>query len=348
MNLKSHFNHAARASYLPEHPKILVNTVGDDCNRGDSHAYIGIAKIIAHKLGGDYQLITEGTLRVAYPGLPPAESINLYYRDTGVPDIIFSRMHHCHYKPEIIAGDAPKQKLTKPYVISEINEDLSKRTRFSSSLVSHHITPALLVEHGEKLLETYPGIKSNLITVMMADAEYFGLAENLFSRLKDVKDASIFVCSGRRTDSGSLNLMMDSLRYELDQSGRENEINLLHYDFRGNLNSDAFNPYIGLIDKSDHIIICGDSYSIVSETLCKQQAVYMSGHNMFFMDYMPLMKDGLVKIFNTANKHEALVKTPINVPNTTEATANRVISGYKRHLCLNMGLWRGLGAYLMG
>lgn len=340
--LRSLFNAAARPLYVPEKPVVLVNTAADDCSRGDSHAYMGIAKIVTEKLGGEYRLVTNDMLKTDYPALAPAEAINFYYRDHGIPDIIFSRLHYLHYDPDVIGEKAKK---TKPYVITAMNEDLSRQSRFSARLVAHHLTPSLLTVEGKKLAQAYPDMKSPLITVMMADSEYYGLAQTLIPRLKDLPEATIFVCSGRRTDSSTLTVVMGTLESELDKAGRRDDINLLHYDFRANRNTGTLNPYIGLIDRSDHIIVCGDSYSIVSESLSKQQAIYMHRVNTYFTDYLPLVKKGLVKSFDDAS---GLSKTPVHVPNPTEKSANSVISGYKSYRCAQMGLLRGLGAYIWG
>jgi mitochondrial fission protein ELM1 len=182
----------------------------------------------------------------------------------------------------------------------------------------------------------------------MADSEYAGIASQVVSRLRNETEASIFVCTGRRTDTSTLKLMMMNLETELDKAGRSDDINLLQYDFRENRNTDTFNPYIGLIDRSDHIVVCGDSYSIVSEALSKQKAIYMNSSRHYFEDYMPLIKRGLVKDFNEINLDEPFIKTPVHVTNPTERSANRIISRYKRHCCTQMGFWRGMAAYTLG
>jgi mitochondrial fission protein ELM1 len=343
--LKSLFNTAAHPGYLPEKPVILVNTVGDDCHRGDNHAYMGIAKIVTQKLGGDYRLVTNDTLKTDYPDTRPEDSINLYYRDHGMPDIIFSHNHNRYYSRKTV-GDHSKKR---PYVIDDINEDLSAKTYFSTvTLVAHHLTPALLAEEGVKLAQAYPDIKSPLIAVLMADSEYGGLAENLIPRLKNEPEATIFVCTGRRTYGTTLNAMMDTLKKEIKQAGRSKDINLLQYDFRENRNTGAFNPYIGLIDRADHIVICGDSHSIISESLSKQQAVYVNRNYSFMVSCQALVERGLVNIFTDSTKNDPLVKTPVDVPNPTEEAADRVIFGYKRHCCRQLGLLHGALAYVTG
>lgn len=341
--LKSLFNKSARPGYLPKKPVILVNTAGDDANRGDNHAYMGIAKIVTQKLGGEYHLVTNDTLSVEYPDITSENAINLYYRDHGMPDVIFSREHYRCFNPKIV-GEAAKKRA---FVISGINEDLSLKHRFSDvTLVAHHLTPALLAAEGEKLAQAYPQIKSPLIAVMMADSEYGDLAKNLIPRMKDMKEATIFVCTGRRTYGGTLNLMMDTLRKEIKRAGRKNDINLLQYDFRENRDTGAFNPYIGLIDRSDHIVVCGDSHSIISEALSKQQAIYINKRSASQSTCENLVERGLVNVF--ADTCTALTKTPVNVPNQTEKTADRIISNYKWHCCKQLGLLRGSLAYVMG
>lgn len=352
--LKTFFNRAARPSYLPEKPVILVSTVGDDDHRGDSHAYIGIGRIVAEKLGGEYRHINDNTIDTLYPDLAGREhALHQYFEDHGVPDILFSRFYH---SPELwypVYRD--RQAMTydgkQPYIITAMNEVLT-HSRSAPKIncdymLSHHLTPALLRAEGEKLRQTYPQITSPLITVMMADNTTYNLASCLISRIKNMPEATVFVCSGRRTDSEYFDEVRQSLHYEIGAARVQNKIRILGYDFKKESKKDTLNPYMGLINESDHIIVCGHSGSIISETLSAQRSIHLFPADHNFNDSRTMIRNGLATAFNQNDKTSALETHSICVANPTERTADEIIRKYKKKCRNDLGVLRGALAYVM-
>lgn len=353
--LKRLFNNAARPSYLPEKPVIVVSTIGDDDHRGDSHAYLGLGRIVAEKLGGEFRHINDNTINAAYPELTARDrALYEYFHDTGVPDILFSRFYHSPdlWYPVYTQKQEELYVTKSPHIVTAMNEVLTARVKGDDSLVSHHITASLLRIEEEKLLNVYPQVKDDpLITVMMADHTNYGLAESLIPRIKDLPGCTLFVCSGRRTDSEYYHSTMSALKSEIGKHGIQNRVRLIGYDFQALAKrQNVFNPYIGLISRSDHMVICGDSRSIVSEALSKQQSIYLyqDGHGGYIREmYAPLLRENIIKTFSLKSAVEPLSTHPVQVTNPTERTADRIINDYKRKCRRDMGIIRGALAYVM-
>ncbi|GEM_PF-1121899 len=353
--LKSLFNRAARPSYLPEKPIIMVSTIGDDDNRGDSHAYMGLARVVAEKLGGEYRHINDNTITAAYPTLQARDrALHEYFNDNGVPDILFSRFYH---SPQLWYPVYTEKQddlfITKcPHIITAMNESLTKKANGEDVLVSHHLTPSLLKAEGDKLLEAYPKIKdAPLITVMMADNTNYELAEALIPRLKDLPQSTLFICSGRRTDGNHFNELMNSMAHEIGKHGVQNRVRVMGYDFQKEIQRpNTLNPYMGLIAQSDHIVICGDSRSIVSEALSAQRSLYMyqgAYSNHIEEMYSPLLRDRIILPLNKRDAATPLATHPVCIRNPTEQTADRIIKDYKRNCRRQLGMVRGTLAYVM-
>jgi hypothetical protein len=353
--LRKIFNSAALPSYVPQNPTVLVSAVGNDKDRGDSHGYVGLGKIVAEKLGGTYHYIDDDVLRIDYPHITRSEAARAeYLREYGWPDIIFSHDPNHLFPttdpnavfPHINLFNERSKDGKKTYVVNNINEALARIYAGRFDLVPHHITPALLREHGQIFEQAYTDIQGPIITVMMADHNSYGLAEKLLPKLKSLPESTVFVCGGRRTDSDSYTEMMASLFSTARDLGLDKQVKILGYDFQKGRKDGAYNPYLGLIDRSEHIILYGDSKSILSETLSRGRALYVYNFCKFDMP-ASLLRSGAVRNFDKVARHEPLTSPPVNVKNTTEHVANKIVGQYCKHLRREMGFWRGLGAYVL-
>ena len=332
--LRKIFNKAARPPYLPEKPIVLVSTLGDDKTRGDSHGYIGMGKIVAEKLGGEYHYVDAEILSALYPGQSnEGMALAAFLGKIGAPDIIFSSYH----RDWDTVGDK------NPMLITGINEKITPSRASEKELVTHHLTPELFKSEGEKFTAAYPGLPRPLIAVMMADMTTHGLSATLAPMITEFSEAAIFVCSGRRTSAYGLNQMLSSLNHDLADNKLTERVTVLGYDFQEGLKNNAYNPYIGLLAQSDHIIVCGDSQSIVSEAVATGKSVHLHGvHD----SYKRLEKRGLVKQFNQCAglPLETHAITPVN---PTEKAAESIANSYRHHKQMDLGFWRGIAAFLM-
>ena len=335
--LRTLFNKAAKPPYLPEKPLVLVSTLRDDSSRGDSHGYIGMGKIVAEKLGGVYQYLDEQVLRDRYSDTPdPEENLGLFLKDIGTPDIVFSR----RYVSVLEKGDGTGKR---PFVINDINENLPPFFSPLRRLVAHHLTPSLLREEGKKFDAAYPDLPRPLVAVMMADHTYHRLPELLLSRLQTTEPSTVFVCSGRRTSTYHYEKIIEELNTAIEEKGAT-QTRVAGYDFEQGRANNAYNPYMGLLNRADHIVVCGDSMSIVSEALATGKSVHLyENHD----GYASLERKGLVSVFNDAARDAPLETRAITPLNRTEHIADKIISRYRRAQQRKLGFAGSIGAYLM-
>jgi hypothetical protein len=358
VGFREKFNKFTLSHCLPEKPVILACTLNVDDNSGDNHGYTGIAKTVALKLGGEFRHINDDMLHAEYPRKNSLEAMTLYYRDHGVPDIILS-LNSPHYFPQQI-GKAANDKIA-PLIIKGINESLY-RDQMQDRLVAHHITPDALNAAGKAFVRTHRNLSDTLIAVMMADSTTALLACNLVPRLNNIPSASIFVCSGRRTKTTAFSRMMHSFESEIKKYGRADSIKLHGYDYERELNGNSLNPYLGLLDRSDHIVVCGDSRSIVSEALSTQRSVHLYSNNPLTMSeydpqlrYKTLIERGFIDCSlcdhfkGATQEHDRPLNTRhITLQNPTEIVADHVIRDYAEHYRKNVGYFKGLSMRLMG
>lgn len=349
MSLKTLFNKIAMTGCMPEKPVVLACTLNVDENSGDCHGYTGIGKVVAQKLGGEFRHLNDDMLHAEYPKKTVLAAMCHYYQDHGVPDIILT-LHSAYYFPKQI-GVAARKKI-EPLVIKGINEALYQK-QMKDNLVAHHVTPDALKAAGTRLVQAHPDLNETLITVMMADSAISLLAKNLVPRLHDIPSASIFVCSGRRTSTASFSLMMNSLTSAIESAGRSDTIKLHGYNYEKESEGTAPNPYLGLLDRSNHIVVCGSSLSMVSEALSTQHSIYLYGNP--FDSYKPqdsyasLIARGMIDCSLCDHLADAPLKTkPIALENPTEIVADHVIRDYAAHYRKQVGYFKGLSMRLMG
>lgn len=338
--LRKIFNRAARPPYLPAKPVILVSTLGDDKTRGDSHGYIGIGKNVAEKLGGEYHYIDEEILAALYPKISDEDdALSAHLDRIGTPDIVFARKFRRWHNGKSING---KYKL--PFIVNDVNEDLSSGRFALKGVVAHHITPEISRTEGQKFSAAYPDLPRPLVAVIMADLNFFGLAECLIPKLKSFPETSIFVCSSRRTGNRAYKDMINTLTSAIAESGAAGRIRLHGYNFKGGQENKSFNPYIGLLHQADHIVMCGSSQSILSEALSSGKSVHLYRSSQETGD---LHKKNLVKVFNPLAAHQPLESHPIPPVNLTANVAENIISLYRHSLQKELGPLRRVAAYLM-
>lgn len=335
--LKTIFNKAAKPSYLPEKPIVLVSTLHDDKNRGDSHGYIGIGKMIAEKLGGAYHYVDETVLQERYAdGTDWEKGLYNFVEEFGTPDIFFCR----YIFPAIwsVANEMGKRS----FVISEINDNLTPYFSPLRKIVAHHLTPSLLQEEGKKFDAAYPDLPRPLVAVMMANHSTQSLPEILTSRLQTTGPSTIFVCSGRRTSTDSYNDMIGRLKSSAEENG-VSQSQVVGYNFEKDYYDNVYNPYMGLLDRADHIVVCGDSMSIVSEALATGKSVHLCNNHD---GYKSLERKGYISFFNETARNTPLETTAMPPLNRTAHIADRIIRQYRRAQQRKLGFIGAVGAYL--
>ncbi len=318
--------------YNGSRPFVLVDIGRDDPGRGDTHGYLGIAKRVAEKTGADFLFIDHLTLESMYPA-PPTRDLKLaqLFTEKGYPDILFSR----RMTPETRSRLSDN---AKGLIIQSVNEtlpgelDIGSRLTYSE-IVPHHLTPELLAYEGHKFATEYEDLPRPFIGVLMADPqkdEAENLAKHLAS-LKTLQDgATVFVCTCHRTAKGNYKRFSRKLRNEAARLGAD--VKIIEFDYKTTEKyfglENTWNPYIGLIDQADHLIVSGTSLSITSEALASGRAIYST--TGYFSPR--LEEDGYVlDIFDVSAKG-SLVTIEIPPLDMASECADKIIETHLAHV----------------
>lgn len=291
-------------------PVVLVYIGGDDPSRGDSHGFKGIGQRLAQKLAGTFHYLEDSHLAELYPEEQSTEAaLKRYFADHKAPDIVLSRQ-----------WDKYAMKGQNPLLcITSVNEGLSEDYLGEYNLVSHHLTPELLESEGRKFREHYPALPHPLIAVMMVNVgNTWSFSKKLVEKCAAYPKATIFLCSSRRTRPENYAALAGILTDMIKERGMEQHIRFEGYDFNdGRTQQTLFNPYVGLLQEADHVIVCGWSQSLVSEPLA-------AGKPVMLYEARPhgsLQKKGLAFEFNACAARAPFETGKIKPVNVTEDIA---------------------------
>lgn len=300
-------------------PMVLVYIGDDDPLRGDSHGFKGIGQRLAQKLKGTFHYLEDSHLAGLYPDeLSTAAALKRYFADHKAPDVVLSR-----------GWDKYAMKGQNPLLcIMDINEGLSEDYLGEYSLVSHHLTPELLENEGSKFREHYPALPHPLIAVMMVNVYgAWNFSKKLVEKCAAYPEATIFLCSSRRTRPENYAALAGILTDMIKEQGMEKRIRLEGYNFNGGRTQQAlFNPYMGLLQEADHVIVCGESRSLVSEPLAAGKPVMLYETR----PYGSLQKKGLAFEFNACAARAPFETGKIKPVNVTEDIADALARKFKQ------------------
>ena len=315
-----HTGLAAANSNQPPAPLILINGADDDVTRGDMAGYRGLGRIIAGKLGARLAYADISTLQQKYPiqqygAVGYDQHLEWYLDEIGLPTMIIGT--GCN---DVLGRIGYDTKDT--YWLTTINERLSTTLLKEDTLVSHHLTHEELEEEGRFFDETYPDIKKPLIAVFLVDpdndAQINSFSRDLVSIASQYPDgATIFLCGSRRTDTQNYGKLKKKL--EETVSLQQSNIDILGFPFH---NTKMRNPYKGLIARSDHFVLWGESQSMLSEPL-------MSGKTVYLYNYPGSIrsaeKKGIVAQFNHCATDQPFPTRYFEPVNITERVADACI-----------------------
>ena len=295
-------------------PLVLVHLGNDDPTRGDSQGFKGLGLKVAEKLNGSVLVTDDQGLAHAYPKkYNPTERLFAHLDYVGLHSHVFSR-HGARI------------------IIDEINERVTCQYANSNDLVTHHITPQTLKTEGRKFRDAYPGLPHPLIAVMtstLSEIWVDDIVNGLQQACDDLSKATIFVCTSRRTRDSAY----QELRHKLARAFDKSNIRLAGFHLNKSRGEDLsteskkFNPYVGLIDQADHVIVVGDSYSMISEPLAAGKTV----HTFRGCHFPTLEKKGFVRpAFQESCCRNFRLNTKNFAPiNLTDQVAEKICSRYR-------------------
>jgi hypothetical protein len=301
----------------------LIAAEAEELTRGDLQGPRGYAKIIQSKFGATIDEINAPKLELLYPDvLTYGLRVYYYFQDHGVPDIMMgSRLP---IQDNII--DLRDRKYKRSFLRLGTNETRYTRLREDLELVPHHVTPEVLLQEGKHFRAYYPDVNENLIGIMFVNkAQKEVVANGLVTSVKDNQPTTIFVCSCGRTEDQEYDDFIWELKKAIDKSCKP--INVVGYNLnRERHKTQSYNPYLGLINQADHLIVLGKSSSIMSECIVSGKTIYKD----YARRFPNLLNSGLVKdIGQTALRGVPLETTRFSAPpNVTEEIAMGILREY--------------------
>jgi hypothetical protein len=300
-------------------PLIWAYIGTDDPTRGDSRGANGLAQEVARLMGGRAVYVDSAMLKKNFPHTSEIrDALRKFVKREGMADIVIGTNSY-----DVIGIHQSRPTM----IVKKINESVDSESRRRTNLVPHDLTPDILAAAGVEFLEKYPGIKRPLYGVMLSsfynkDAQT--AMQSLAKVLKFEEGATVFFCPSRRTYDPDYQTLVQKLNEEITFLNIERRIKIISPSF-----SDmraGYNPYRGLISQADHMLVIGDSYSIISESICTGRPVYMVDASN---DYQKLINAGYVRNFATEgqNKLSVTILPPASI--TTEV-AGKLIDEFDR------------------
>lgn len=253
-------------------PIVWAYIGGDDPTRGDSHGTAGLARAVQDLMGGRMVHVSADMLHEHFPNTDNyREKIAQLMARDGYPDIILGTSG-------LQAWNAAPDDKKPTVIIPEVNESGALTSYKTKGLVAHHLTPEELAEDGRAFRAQYPHLTGKLFGVMSVTDEYddIRVCERNMKTLAELcahePQSSVFFCPSWRTDTEAYKRTVWHLQNNLKELGIRDTVQIMAPDFES-IRHD-FNPYRGLIDQADHLLVLGTSFSIMSEALTQGRPVY--------------------------------------------------------------------------
>ncbi len=311
-----------------DRPLIVVRTCRQFPDRGDTHGALGLAFCVAQKTGGSVDVVSDEMLEKMYPDTHADERLMYYFSDKGSPDFLFSIHHNSTVNSYLDASG-------RGVIVSTINENIADKLKVRKAfnmLCPHHLTPEDLAYEGQHFATEYAELPRPFIGVFMVNA---ATGKNYETGVKLARQhwthdqATFFVVTSHRTSEYCYSDFMKGLREGMPDR-KKNDFPVVAFDYKEQMSwhgrEGVWNPYRGLIDQSDHIVMVGSSNSILSELM-------MAGQTVHTDDKYALKKNGhvpqLKKLFRYSSflPLKTSAETPIDL---TSACADGLIEKHRR------------------
>lgn len=311
--------------------------------RGDSKATLGLSRLVTQMTNGQYIYVDQNMLDRNFPNIPcTEEKLEQYFKKKNFPDIIIGR--GARWK---LPQNAQKKATL---IIDDINEILASK-HSQGDLVPHDLKKESLTKAGKDFKKHYPHTKGPLVAIMMGG--YVTPTKQLACKLIDIAcnypEITFFLCPSRRT-GGSVDNLKNHMNTAIEQSTspntgtietavafnsaglnnkpRSERIEILSIDYDEAISDSGYNPYLGLLDQADHIVVAGESFSLVSEALFTGKNIYVhcAEHN-----YFKFKEEGYVSEVNQLDENAPFPTRPMPPLDSTHEIAKAITEQYEKN-----------------
>lgn len=292
----------------------------DDPTRGASHGAVALADLVAQKLGVKMLYVDQFMLEKSFPKTHSiAAQLPLLLAREGLPDILIGQ-----YSTQItdVTGATPTFLIDT--IMTTMATNLFQGGKMAE-IVPHHVTPGVLHQAGQKFLARHPALKHPLTAIFVNTTAPTEESIQMLADACRATEGTFYFCpSPRRTDPYYYEMLTDGFAAACKGQNKE----IVAADMR-----DVqlfYNPYLGLLDQADHVIVLGESRSVVSEALVDGRPVHVDwkpGTAEYFEErhYAALENDGYVKCIYGQEAGKPLDSAKLPPLNSTEAIADHIV-----------------------
>ncbi len=273
-----HYNARTNQSDKNSGPLVVAFIGQDEPLRGDSKGAIGVARQVAQMLGGRYEYVDAQSLSQKFNQKSGYDAqLKAYAQQVAHVDIIIGNQ----------SADLSAHLRVKPLLEeSRWNEAYSNaRSNNGQGLVSHDLTDAALIDAGLVFRDKVKNIRGSLIGVMLGGALASG-ADTAVRKMSVMAermghDVTFYLCPSLRSG-----VMYERYMSYLKEMAKYSRINMQVIGEDYATITAGYNPYHGLLDQADHLVMVGESGSLTSEALYTKKPLYMT--------QPPFMVDALI------------------------------------------------------
>ena len=324
---------------MPTHPLIYAVIGDDEPTRGDCRAIQGVASAVAAKTNGSLRTINFKEMK----SVSGADHITDHKRcleelmkKDGIPDIVIGVRNSHDPNRDVIDVISKMDNPGQTLVVTGNSPKLSGHYTGYDELVPHHLTPENLAREGQKFSETYGDrIDGDLVAVMLTSHEQDNMIRKIAETARHTGDRSnpvtLFLCGCKRTSESFLEGFRNIIEQSSSGQDQSSQLNIITY----HMSDTADNPYIGLLDQADHIVVSGKSSSIVCEGLATGKSVFTTDDSHECEAGIGMKKfrsKGFVKSFGGWDSDKGFKTEKIDPINATQDVADGIIDDFKHML----------------
>lgn len=253
-----------------EKEPLVVSFIGqDDPYRGDSRGSVGLGREVAKLINANHHVVSEYSLAEHFNSLASYQDrLKSYVDMVQSADIVIGRGIEDFLDLMLDYGCIP-------YFMTQATNEYtaSIRSAYKGALVAHDLTQDTLLNEAGVFKSHYPDIKGSLVGVLLGGCccDPDQLAKQLLLKAEKHEALTFFICPSGRTDFYYQELL-DEIKVQ--RGDMFPELTVLGKEYEKCV--DGYNPYYGLLGSADHLVLLGESGSMLSEALYTGKPLHVS------------------------------------------------------------------------